>query len=81
MEFESPFLAAVPATLTLRHSPEFPIVSSSSSRLEEPVYVIEEPNEYNAKPSEDIFLRLPEKFLIETNFVSFIEVASFFRNN
>ena len=60
---------------------EFPIVSSSSSTLEEPVYVSEEPKEYNAKPSEDIFLRLPEKYLIETNFVSFIEAASFFSNN
>ena len=41
----------------------------------------DEPEEYNAKPSEDIFLRLPEKYLIETGFVDFIEVASFFSNN
>ena len=49
--------------------------------LEELVYVSEEPNAYNTKPSEDILLRLPEKYLIETNFVSFIEAASFFSNN
>ena len=39
---------------------EFPIVSSSSSMLEEPVWVSEEPKEYNGKQSQDIFLRLPE---------------------
>ena len=33
-----------------------PIVSSSSSMLEEPVTGSEEPKEYNAKPKEDIFL-------------------------
>ena len=48
--------------------------------LEEPVCVSEEPKEYNAEPSEDIFLRLPDKYLIEANFVNFNEVASFFSN-
>ena len=36
---------------------EFPIVSSSSSMLEEPFWVSEVPKEYNAKPSVDICLR------------------------
>ena len=40
---------------------EFPIVSSSSSMLEEPVYVSEEPKQYNANPSEDICFWLPQK--------------------
>ena len=40
---------------------EFPIVSSSSSTLEEPVYVSEEPKDYNAKPIEVIFPELPKK--------------------
>ena len=35
---------------------EFPIVSSSSSTIEEPVWVSEEPKEYSAKQSEDFFL-------------------------
>ena len=61
--------------------PEFPIVSSSSSTLEEPVYVSEEPEEYNVKPREDILFRFPGKYLIEANFGSFIEVASFISNN
>ena len=34
---------------------EFPIVSSSSSMLEEPVQVSEEPKQYNTKQSEDTF--------------------------
>ena len=42
--------------------------------------MIEEPNEYNAEPREDIFLRLSEKYIIEATFVNFIEVASFFSN-
>ena len=71
------------ARITLRPicNAEFSIVSSSSSTLEEPVYVSEEPEEYNAKPHEDIFLRFPEKYLIEANFGSFIEVASIISNN
>ena len=37
---------------------EFPIVSSSSSMLEEPVWVSEEPHEQSEhEQSEDIFLR------------------------
>ena len=38
----------------------FPIVSSSSGMLEEPVRVSEEPKEYTVKRSEDILLRLPK---------------------
>ena len=40
---------------------EFTIVSSSSSTLEEPVRVSEEPKKYNAKQIEYIVLRLPQK--------------------
>ena len=42
------------------HPPEFPIVSSSSSMLEEPVRVNEEPKEFIVNQSKDILLRLPE---------------------
>ena len=45
-------------------SSEFPIVSSRSSTLEEPVLVIEEPKEYNAKRSEDIFLVVVSKIAL-----------------
>ena len=45
---------------------EFPIISSSSSTLEEPVRVSEEPKEYIVNLCEDIFLKLP------------IVIASFF---
>ena len=39
---------------------EFPTVSNSSSTLEEPVRVNEEPKEYIVNRSEDIFLRLSQ---------------------
>ena len=39
---------------------EFPIVSSSSSTLEEPVWVSEEPNEYKAKKNEVTTTRLTQ---------------------
>jgi hypothetical protein len=42
------------------YNPEFPIVSSSSSMLEEADWANEEPKECNAKLSVEIFLRLPQ---------------------
>ena len=44
--------------------------------LEEPVYVIEEPKEYNAKPCEEIFLQIASK----NTSLRLIVVASFVSN-
>jgi hypothetical protein len=40
-----------------RNQKEFPIISSSSIKLEEPVWVSEKPREYNPKRSEEILQR------------------------
>ena len=67
--------------LTIRSQAEFPIVSSSSSTLEEPVRVIEEPKEYIVNRSENTFIRLPQLFPFEAIWGSHIVETSLFINN
>ena len=71
----SPLIKQCHSTPTVMYIPlhfqsndtEFPIVSSSSSTLEEPVWEREEPNEYLAKRSQLIFLRWPQKSFLEAS--------------
>ena len=49
--------------------------------LEEPVYINEEPKQYNVNQNEYFYLRLPQKYYIEAMCGSPIEVASLVNND